>query len=79
MVWQTASGMILSRAELESLVQANNPNPHQLLGMHPLGDGSGLVVRVCLPEAARVEAVPTHERDQPTIKLKGNVHFEEYW
>ena len=62
--------MILTAAELASLVNVQHQSPHQLLGMHPLGDGSGLVVRAFLPHAAKVEAVPTHEKTRPTIKLK---------
>jgi 1,4-alpha-glucan branching enzyme len=38
--------------------------------MHPLGDGSGLVARACLPGAAKVEIHPVHEKDKPVIKLK---------
>src|SRR3954451_1448859 len=62
--------MILTHAELESLIQAKNKAPHQLLGMHPLGDGSGLVVRAFLPDAAQVDVVPTHEKGKPRIKLE---------
>ena len=51
--------MILTDAELESLVDVNNRTPHHLLGMHPLGDGSGLVVRAFLPNAKQVEVAPT--------------------
>ena len=54
--------MILTHAERESLIQAQQRNPHHLLGMHPLGDGSGVVVRALLPNAAQVEVVPTHEK-----------------
>ena len=46
--------MILSAAELDSLVQATQRSPHQLLGMHPLGDGQGVVVRAFLQNAASV-------------------------
>jgi 1,4-alpha-glucan branching enzyme len=38
--------------------------------MHPLGDGSGVVVRAFLPNAAQVEIHPTHEKDKPKIQLK---------
>jgi 1,4-alpha-glucan branching enzyme len=38
--------------------------------MHPLGDGSGVVVRAFLPEAAKVQVVPTHEKDKPSFKLE---------
>jgi len=62
--------MILTHDELESLIQATNRNPHQLLGMHPLGDGTGVVVRAFLPNAARVDAVPVSEKDKPEIKLE---------
>ncbi|MCP5517757.1 MAG: 1,4-alpha-glucan branching protein GlgB [Verrucomicrobiales bacterium] len=62
--------MILSNAELESLVNVQHRSPHQLLGMHPLGDGRGVVVRAFLPHAGRVEALPTHEKKRPPIALK---------
>ena len=51
-VWYSRATMVLTRDELRSLVEANNRSPHQLLGMHPLGDGSGIVVRASLPGAA---------------------------
>ena len=38
--------------------------------MHPLADGSGLVVRVFAPQAAKVAIVPVHEKSRPSIKLK---------
>jgi 1,4-alpha-glucan branching enzyme len=62
--------MILTSDELASLVQVQHRSPHELLGMHPLGDGSGVVVRAFLPNAAQVEIVPTHEKDKPRIPLK---------
>ena len=62
--------MILTHAELESLVQAQQCHPHQLLGMHPLGDGSGVVVRAFLANAAQVEVVATHEKKLPRFKLQ---------
>jgi 1,4-alpha-glucan branching enzyme len=62
--------MILTEAELQSLVQVQHRTPHQLLGMHPLGDGSGIVVRAFLPDAAQVEIVPVHESTKPSFKLK---------
>src|SRR6185503_11995267 len=61
--------MILTGAELESLVNLQHRSPHQLLGMHPLGDGTGVVVRALIPDAAHIEAVPTHEKEKPKIKL----------
>ena len=62
--------MILSKAELESLVRLEHATPHALLGMHALGRGEGVVVRAFLPDAVAVEAVATHEPDQPSIRLK---------
>src|SRR5437867_8561722 len=62
--------MILTTEELEGLVNVLHRSPHTLLGMRPLADGSGLVVRALLPNAATVEAVPVHERDKPKIKLR---------
>ena len=62
--------MILTSAELASLVQVEHRSPHQLLGLHPLGDGSGLVARAFLRDAAAVEVAPTHEKDKPRFKLK---------
>jgi 1,4-alpha-glucan branching enzyme len=62
--------MILSPEELKSLVEVQHRSPHQLLGMHPLGDGSGVVVRALIPNAAKAEIVPVMEKDKPRIKLK---------
>src|SRR4051812_27042426 len=62
--------MILTREELNSLLRAENRAPHQLLGMHPLGDNSGVVVRAFLPGAAKVEIVPVHEKNKPKIALQ---------
>src|SRR5881396_31661 len=61
--------MILTQAELESLVQAQHRHPHMLLGMHPLGDGSGLVVRAYLRNTLRVEVVPVLEKARPRFAL----------
>ena len=61
--------MILTTDERDSLLQARHRHPHQLLGMHPLGDGSGLVARALLHNAAEVEIVPTHEKSKPSFKL----------
>jgi 1,4-alpha-glucan branching enzyme len=62
--------MILSESELHSLIEARHSHPHQLLGMHPLGDGSGLVVRAFAPGAVSVEVIPTHDARKPRFKLK---------
>jgi 1,4-alpha-glucan branching enzyme len=62
--------MILSPEELRSLVELTHQSPHTLLGMHPLGDTSGLVVRALLPDAAKIVIQPTHEKEKPKLELK---------
>ena len=62
--------MILTPAELCSLVELTHQSPHSLLGMQPLGDGSGLVARALLPDAAKVEVQPVHEKEKPKFELK---------
>ena len=62
--------MGLTQDELDSLVEARQRSPHQLLGLHPLADGSGLIARALVPDAAKVELQPVHEKDKPVIKLK---------
>src|SRR5271156_2327104 len=62
--------MILTPDELCSLVELKHQSPHTLLGMHPLGDKSGLVVRALLPDAKKVEIQPVHEKDKPKFELK---------
>src|SRR6266699_1662067 len=61
--------MILTTEELRSLVELKHQSPHTLLGMHPLGDKSGLVVRAFLPDAKKIEIQPVHEKDKPKIEL----------
>ncbi len=62
--------MVLTHKEIRSLVEMQHQSPHELLGMHPLGKGSGLVVRVFAPGATTVEVQPVHEKDKPGIKLE---------
>ena len=62
--------MVLTQEEVRSLVEAQHRSPHELLGMHILGDGSGLVVRAFIPDAATVEIRPVHEKDKPCLKLE---------
>jgi len=68
--------MVLTREELRSLAELKHASPHTLLGMHPLGDGSGLVVRACLPDAAKVSVQPVHEKDKPAFELKRVPHTD---
>src|SRR5271170_602570 len=65
-----SSRMILTAEELRSLVELKHQSPHTLLGMHPLGDKSGVVVRAFLPDAAKIEIQPVHEKDKPKFELK---------
>src|ERR1700761_6017847 len=62
--------MILATKELRSLVELKHQSPHTLLGMHQLGDDSGLVARALLPDAAKVEIQPVHEKDKPRFELQ---------
>ena len=62
--------MILSKEEADSLTEVRHRSPHEFLGMHVLGDGSGLVARVFSPRAAEVEIVPTHEKNKPRFSLQ---------
>ena len=61
--------MVLTQKELSSLVEVRNRSPHELLGLHSLGGGTGLVARALAPNAAEVELQPVHEKDKPAIKL----------
>jgi 1,4-alpha-glucan branching enzyme len=61
--------MILTPAEVKSLVEASHRSPHDLLGMHLLGGGKGIVVRALLPGAASVRVAPVLEKDCPTFDL----------
>jgi len=62
--------MILTPDELRSLVELTHQSPHTLLGMHPLGDQSGLVIRALLPDAQKVEIAPVHEKNKPKLELQ---------
>ncbi len=62
--------MLLTRDELRSLTAARHRSPHDLLGLNPLGDGSGLVARAFLQNAAKVRVEPVVEKDQPAFDLK---------
>jgi 1,4-alpha-glucan branching enzyme len=62
--------MLLTKDELHSLVELIHQSPHSLLGMQPLGGGAGLVVRAFLPDAAKVEVQPVHEKDKPRFALQ---------
>src|ERR1700678_692311 len=62
--------MILTSAEADSLLEVRHRSPHTLLGMHALGDGSGVVVRAFHPGAVEVSITPVHEKNKPRIKLE---------
>jgi len=62
--------MILTRDELRSLVGLTHQSPHTLLGMHPLGDQSGIVVRARVPGAKKIEVQPVHEKGRPAFELQ---------
>jgi 1,4-alpha-glucan branching enzyme len=62
--------MILTKDEFNALVGLRHRSPHDLLGMHLLGDGSGVLVRALVPGAVEIRVVPSHEKDQPSFDLK---------
>ncbi|HUD45452.1 MAG TPA: 1,4-alpha-glucan branching protein GlgB [Candidatus Baltobacteraceae bacterium] len=62
--------MILTNQEADSIVETRHRSPHELLGMHKFGDGSGMVARVYWPGAVEVEVAPVHEKDKPRFKLE---------
>src|SRR2546423_10120622 len=62
--------MALTQQDIQSLLEVKSRSPHQFLGMHPLGDGSGVVARALAPNAAKVEVQPTHEKEKPAFELK---------
>jgi len=62
--------MILTSDELRSLVELKHQSPHTLLGMHPFGDKSGVVVRAFLPDAQKVEVQPVHEKTKLKFALE---------
>ena len=62
--------MILSPAELESLVKVEHLCPHQLLGLHSLGEKKGLVARAFAPGAKSVEVLPVHDKSKPSFALQ---------
>jgi 1,4-alpha-glucan branching enzyme len=61
--------MTLTPEELHGLTELKYRSPHQLLGLHPLGNGGGLVARAFMPHAAKVEIEPVLEKNMPTITL----------
>lgn len=67
--------MILSGEELEMIRGARHSAPHQLLGMHPLGKGKGIVVRAFLPQARSVRVKPVHDASKPSFELE-KVHTD---
>ncbi len=64
--------MLLTQDELRSLVDLKHQSPHTLLGMHPLGDKSGVVARAFLPDAKKVEIQPVHEKDKPRVRTEAH-------
>ncbi len=61
--------MILTDEEAGSILALRHRSPHALLGMHALGGGAGIAVRVFHPTAVEVEITPVHEKSKPSIRL----------
>ena len=62
--------MLLTPSELDSLTRLIHRSPHTLLGLHPLGDGSGMVGRAMIPGAVAVQLVAVHDRSQAVLDLQ---------
>jgi 1,4-alpha-glucan branching enzyme len=62
--------MILTNQEADSIIQLRLHSPHELLGLHVLPAGSGLVARVFHPNALAVEVAPAREMQKPRFQLK---------
>ncbi len=67
---QHSGSATLSDTDFNRLLQGKHQCPHQVLGMHPLSDGSGVVVRVFHPNAKSVQAAPCVEKDKPRLTLE---------
>ena len=61
--------MLLTPQELSDLAGLRHRSPHSILGLHPLGDGTGLVGRAFMPGATRVEITPVVKDAGPTFEL----------
>ena len=61
---------MLTPSELDSLTRLIHRSPHTLLGLHPLGDGSGMVGRAMIPGAVAVQLVAVHDRSQSVLDLE---------
>ncbi len=68
--------MILPAEELRRLVELKHRCPHSILGMHPLPDGAGLVVRAFLPRAGKVVVQPLGENGPAPFELQ-RIHAKE--
>jgi len=62
--------MNLPQDELRNLVELKHRSPHSILGMHPLQDGSGVVVRVFVSGASKVEVRALSDGDGPGLVLQ---------
>ena len=64
--------MIISKADLASLLNATYPTPHDVLGMHPCvrARSQGVVVRALLRQAIRCSVVELDAKGAPTHELK---------
>ncbi len=61
--------MLLTHEQLQRLIELKQRTPHELLGMHLLPDGTGVVVRALVPDAAKIEVKPVHEKNLPAFEL----------
>ena len=69
--------MIISSEEIESCRTGQTGNPHQWLGMHKLGEASGLVVRVWDPGALKISVLQPGENKSFEMKMVHSSGFFE--
>ena len=62
--------MNLPQDELRNLVELRHRSPHGILGMHPLADGSGVVVRAFVPSATKIEVRAVNGESDPALVLQ---------
>ena len=69
--------MIISSSEMEACRSGQIGNPHQWLGMHLLGEGSGLVVRVWDPGALKITILESGKTERFEMEMVHSSGFFE--
>ena len=61
--------MIISEAELESIIHGNCHDPHHLLGIHPMGGNKGIVIRCWDPSAVQFRVIDKDSGKEHSMDL----------